>query len=131
MSAVRIWKTVQPLNMTDVLVTYEEDGLLRNIILRDASLAGRHWALQARRAEAKKDHDGKVMAAQAVLNETVSTAEAAYKKALADAQQAFVATADAAEQAMIALLAPLQSEFGAADATAYAAADKALPPLDA
>lgn len=126
---VRIFKSIIPLNITDVLVAYEEDGTPRNRIISDAQLAGKVWALRSQEAAVNKAHDDAIMAAQSDLNTSVQAADEAYQAALAGFQQKFVAGSDAADNAKEKALKPIQKSIDIVNAEAFAAANKLLPPV--
>lgn len=128
--SVRLFKSITPLNMTDVLVAFEQDGVPKNFIINDAQLTGKVWAIRSQMAAAVKIHDDAIMAAQTDLNDSVGAADEAYRAALAGFQQKFVVASDAAVNAKEKALKPIQKAEEIVNAEAFAAANKLLPPTE-
>lgn len=128
--AVRVWKKVTPLNITDVLVTYEEDGVPRNLIITDAQLASKCWSVQSQQAVAQKRLVDAQSAAQEIRNDTLGAIEEAYQASLAAAQQKFAAAVDTAEKARVKAMKPIQQQVDLVAAEAFKAAHAILPPAE-
>lgn len=129
--SVRVFKSIIPLSITDVLVAYDEDGVARNFIVQNnAELAGKVWAVRSQQAAVQKVHDDAILAAQAEHNTTVQAADEAYRAALAESQQKFVAAQDVAANAKDVALKPIQKAAQIVEAEAFSAANKLLPPTE-
>lgn len=127
---VRTFSKVTPLSMTDLLVTYTEDGVTKNIIVADPELTAACWGLQAQQASAQKTHDSAVMSAQSAKNDMVAAADAAHQAALAAAQRAFTQATETAAQVKASALVPVQDQIDTVTAQVFAAANELLPPVD-